>query len=224
MTNALISIIKFSLWSLFVFLLSLVIFWASNLLGFRSKKNAITNGVLGFIIVILGMMSFFVLGVNGTSFAALRADVVFLFLFLIVVVSICLLILLIKEIFIKKKIVLIAPSYDEISDEEKDKITSYVCSLKSKKAKVHICAVENKHDYSLESLFSSIQHIFSADEVHVWCPPDNGQRLIWLNLGIYLSSRFLFGYKRIVMIDGGYALLEKGELGKFLFGLEFGNC
>ncbi len=89
MTNALISIIKFSLWSLFVFLLSLVIFWASNLLGFRSKKNAITNGVLGFIIVILGMMSFFVLGVSEYFFCCSACQMcVFLFLFFIVVVSI----------------------------------------------------------------------------------------------------------------------------------------
>jgi hypothetical protein len=211
-----------SFWVLFVFFVSLIIFWTSNHLGLRSKKNATTNGVLGFIIAALGVMSFFVLGISGISSGALRGDFIFLIGFLFSVVFICSLALLIKEIFIKKKIVLIAPSCNEVGDEEKCKMMAYISGLRKKKAKVYTYMIEDKNDYSLESLFSSVQHIFSADEVHIWCLPGE-QRPIWLNLGIYLSYRFLFGHKRIVMVNGGYALLEKGELGKFLFGLEFSS-
>jgi hypothetical protein len=221
MEHIIVSSLKLGFLGIFVFLIGIVIGWTFKRSGFY-KRDWILNGVFSFMVTILGLVFFIFLNLSRNSYQVLRGNFISWIYFVLGVFIFCGLVVLLRNIFRKKKIVFLSPIFKSVTEKDQEKIIKHAGELQRKKYKVYYYTMEswvNKRCDS-DALNNWVNCIFSADEIHIW-HADNYDE-IWFVLGVYFSHRLLFGHKKIVVLNDGYSLLYGGNnpIRKILFELE----
>jgi len=223
MEDLIVYFLKLCLLVFFIFFIGIMVDGTFKRLGFY-KRNWILNGIFSLIAVIFSVIFFFVLSLSVNSYKALRGNFFFLAYFLGGFIIVCGLIILLRNIFRKKKVIFVFPRFKDIFEEDTNKLIKHFAELRKNKYEIHFYTVESliNKTYCLDKIHGLIGRFFEADEIHIWYTDYNRDEVNFV-LGVCFSFSCLFWRKKIVLVNGngGHHFLDGTNLGKILFGLEW---